>query len=574
MKPVFSVDQIRRAENVLLELQADPDELMISAASAVADVALAMVDNPTPAASQEDSILLLVGPGGNGGDALYAGAFLAEEGYHVDALLLGEGKVHQSALAYFSSLGGQVLEENPPHVSYRLVIDGLYGIGGRGGLAPEAARFVESFYFLGIPILAIDIPSGVNADTGELPPSTLVTLDGFDEDAPMARQCVPTHINANVTITFGGLRRAHAVSPACGEVLLSDISVAGGGGRTLSSELMTCQIEDNTPQMFASTAWLKQDSLFDRSKFGESAKQIQQVGQHFMVLDIEPGPDHDKYSGGIVGVVAGSETYPGAAMLAVKAAVRATSSMVRYVGSSLKFVLQMQPEVVATQSLDAAGRVQAWVHGPGHGIAAAEVAELKALLQCEEPLLIDADSLTLLERSAELREQLKNREASTVLTPHKGEFERIAEVLRGEGVNIPAAHADPIGAAQAMSKEFDCCVLLKGRYTVIAAEAFVHMINAGHSWLATPGSGDVLSGIIGAHLAHSFAEINRLPEYFPDLNLPRSAIYTQVAAAVTIHAVAAALAARTEFGMAPTSAGSIAEAIPAATAMVDVRRNH
>ncbi|BAU94996.1 hypothetical protein N24_0734 [Corynebacterium suranareeae] len=572
MKPVFSVDQIRRAENTLLGLQADPDELMISAASAVADVALAMLDGPAPATSEEESVLLLVGPGGNGGDALYAGAFLAEEGHHVDALLLGNGKVHQSALAYYESLGGHIIEDFPPHNLYRLVIDGLYGIGGRGGLSPELAVLVESFSSSGISILAIDTPSGVHADTGELPPGVIVTVEGFDDDAPMARQKVATHINADVTITFGGLRRAHAVSPACGEVLLADITIAGGGGKSLSAELAHVQTSDATPQMFASTAWNKPDSLYEQANLKVTAPHLQQIGQHFTVLNMEPGPDHDKYSGGIVGIVAGSDTYPGAAVLAVKAAVRATSSMVRYAGPAVNFVLQVLPEVVATRSVESTGRVQAWVHGPGRGLDAEQSAELGQLLNRPEPLLIDADGLTLLQLSAELRLALTKRTAPTVLTPHKGEFERIAKELRSEGVSIPNAQTDPIGAAQALAKEFDCCVLLKGKFTVVAAHDFVHVVNAGHSWLATPGSGDVLSGLIGAHLAQSYAELNRLPEFFPDVVLSDSAIYTQVAPAVTIHSVAAALSAQTEFGPAPTSAGLIAEAIPAATAKVDFKR--
>ncbi|ANE03288.1 bifunctional ADP-dependent NAD(P)H-hydrate dehydratase/NAD(P)H-hydrate epimerase [Corynebacterium crudilactis] len=572
MKSVFSVDQIRRAENTLFEFQTDSDELMISAASAVADVALAMLAGPAPSPSSEESILLLVGPGGNGGDALYAGAFLAEEGHHVDALLLGNGKVHQSALSYFESLGGRVIADFPLHYMYRLVIDGLYGIGGRGGLSVELACLVESFSSSGIPILAIDVPSGVHADTGEIPPGVMITVDGFDQDAPMARQKVPAHINAEVTITFGGLRRAHAVSPACGEVLLADINIAGGGGKSLSAELLHIQNIDETPQIFASAAWPKEQSLFERAKFAETAPHIQKIGQHFMILNMEPSPDHDKYSGGIVGIVAGSDIYPGAAVLAVKAAVRATSSMVRYVGPAVNFVLHAQPEVVATQSLQDTGRVQAWVYGPGRGLAAEQQAELAELLNQPEPLLIDADGLSLLERSAELRQALKQRSARTVLTPHKGEFERVADSLRIEGVEIPEAHKDPIGAAQALSTELDCCVLLKGRFTVVAAHDFVHVINSGHSWLATPGSGDVLAGLIGAHLAQSYAELNRLPEFFPDLVLSDSAIYTQVAPAVTIHSVAAALAARTEFGAAPTSAGFIADAIPAATAKVDLKR--
>lgn len=577
MKSVFSVDQIRRAENTLMALQSDSDELMISAASAVADVALALLKVPAPALAQDGKILLLVGSGGNGGDALYAGAFLAEEGKKVDALLLNKERVHHSALSYFESLGGTVLNSEPNHGDYRLLIDGILGIGGRGGIAPETARFVENFYSAGIPILAVDIPSGVHADTGAVPEPALVTLDGFEQGAPIARQKIPTHINADVTITFGGLRRAHAVSAACGEVLLADISVAGAGGRSLSHALLEIQSADSGPQYFASKAWNgvpnapaqnpKLAAMFEALAAENSG--IQRLGRQFIVLDVEPSPDHDKYSGGIVGIVAGSEQYPGAAVLATAAAVRATSSMVRYVGPVAAAVLAALPEVVATSSLGTAGRVQAWVFGPGHGIDEQAFKELQELLNNPEPLLIDADGLTLLSASAELRQLLRTRHGASVLTPHRGEFERIASALRAEGIEIPNPETDPIGAAHAMAENLKCCVLLKGRFTIIATCNYVYAVNAGHSWSATPGSGDVLSGLIGAHLAHSSAELNRIPEYIPELEISDTAVYAQVAPAVTIHAVAAALAARTEFGPAPTSASKIAAAIPAATAMVN-----
>ncbi|MFP7364931.1 bifunctional ADP-dependent NAD(P)H-hydrate dehydratase/NAD(P)H-hydrate epimerase [Corynebacterium callunae] len=571
MKPVFSVDQIRRAENKLMALQSDPDELMISAASAVADVAFAMLKGPLPPLVSDDKVLILVGTGGNGGDALYAGAFLAEEGFRVDALLLDNERYHQSALAYFESLGGIVLREEPQAMEYRLLIDGILGIGGRDGLSPDTARFVENFNSSGVPVLAVDIPSGVNADTGAVPEPVLVTVDGFEVGAPIARQKIPTHINADVTITFGGLRRAHAVTAACGEVLIADISVAGAGGYSLAQALTEVQYADGGPQCYASKAWNDPPELIDSlvEELAEASSTIQTIGPHFISLDIEPSPEHDKYSGGIVGIVAGSEQYPGAAVLATAAAVRATSSMVRYTGPASAQVIAALPEVVAAPTLEATGRVQAWVFGPGRGINEHTSQELQQLLHSEEPLLIDADGLTLLSGSAELRQALRTRQGATVLTPHRGEFDRIAQELRAEGVDIPDSEKDPIAAAFALSENLQCCVLLKGRFTVIATSDYAYLVNAGHSWSATPGSGDVLSGLIGAHLAHSIVELKRAAEYLPELEIPKTAMYVQVAPAVTIHAMAAALSAQTEFGSAPTSASRIAAAISPATALAN-----
>ncbi|EEW50246.1 putative YjeF domain protein [Corynebacterium efficiens YS-314] len=598
MKSVFTVDQIRRAENKLLAVQDHPDELMMSAATAVAAVARAMLTHPAGEDAgeiaggmagevagdfAEEDILLLVGSGGNGGDALYAGAFLASEGHHVDALLLGGDRVHERALEFFTAAGGTVVTGKPPHYDYCLVIDGILGIGGRGGIQVDTAQFMEHFYSAGIPVLAVDIPSGVDADTGALPEPTLVQLEGYETGAPIARQKIPTHINADVTITFGGLRRAHAVSAACGYVLMSDIRVNGtgqggqgtsqGAGLSLAEALQEVQFEDASPTLYTSRAWRAELENPDAAPV-PPVPGVFPIGSQFILLDMEPTPESDKYTGGVVGIVAGSAQYLGAAVLACSGAVRATSSMVRFVGDEAVRgqVLAALPEVVATPTIGESGRVQSWVYGPGRGTGEEQVRELATLFGHPEPVLVDADGITLIARSPELLETLRHRAGPTVLTPHKGEFERLADALREAGAQIPSAHTDPIGAALAAARELDCCVLLKGRATVVATSDYAYVVNAGHSWSATPGSGDVLSGLVGAHLARSYAELSRVPEFIPDMRIPGTAVYSMVAPAVSIHAVAAILSARTEFGHAPTSASRIAEHIPAATARANANR--
>ena len=247
---------------------------------------------------------------------------------------------------------------------------------------------------------------------------------------------------------------------------------------------------------------------------------------------MEPRFHDDKYSGGVVGIRAGSDTFPGAAILTAAGAVHASPSMVRYAGPQADEVVRALPEVVVTRKLEDVVRVQAWVFGPGTGTDSTARSELAYLLGREEPLLIDADGLTLISLDPELRELLRGRAAQTVLTPHDGEFVRLRNA---EGISP----ADRLAETRALAESLNCIVLRKGRSTIISNsrhESEGSVIDAGTSWAATPGSGDVLSGITGAHLAGAAARWGN------DAFL----LDTQP---VVIHAVASALAAQTEFGL-------------------------
>jgi hydroxyethylthiazole kinase-like uncharacterized protein yjeF len=203
-----------------------------------------------------------------------------------------------------------------------------------------------------------------------------------------------------------------------------------------------------------------------------------------------PGPHDDKYTQGVVGILAGSSAYPGAAILCSGAAIAATSGMVRYAGSADSEVVSHWPEVVAAPSAGEAGRVQAWAVGPGLGTDEAAFNDLTYALDTDLPVIVDADGLTMLARHPHL---VSAREAPTVLTPHAGEFERFG---------LGAVGDDRVGAARRLADALGATVLLKGNVTVIAGRAGQTYLNpAGGSWAATAGSGDVLSGIIGALLA-------------------------------------------------------------------------
>ena len=498
----YPVSTIRASEQVLLDAQSEPDQLMRRAAHAVAVAAESLL-----AGQEHPYVLLLVGAGGNGGDALYAGASLAAT-HDVRAVLLGrEGRVHERARDAFVAAGGDVLEELPEPDLADLIVDGVLGIGGSGGLTPELGDWLGEAQ---APVLAVDVPSGIDADTGI---------------------AAEHHVTADVTVTFGGLRLAHAVSPLCGEVLLADIGHEGG---MLSRELL----RTSRPTMVYRV-------LEPRRSWPAPLIPLISVTSE---ESLEPGVEDDKYSGGVVGVCAGSETYPGAALLTTLGAVRATSSMVRYVGPLGRDVVRAVPEVVISESVADTGRVQAWVVGPGRGTDDAAHAELAELLARPETLLIDADAVTLLARYPELRTALRTREGDALLTPHRGEFRRLAEAVGG----LPDVSSDPLGAVRALSGELNCAVLLKGRRTVIATSDNLCTIDAGSSWAATPGSGDVLSGLVGAWLARCGL--------------------MGIREAVSIHGLAAWLSARTPDGPAPTSASRIAEAIPQATARFTGRR--
>ncbi|MGH3449718.1 MAG: NAD(P)H-hydrate dehydratase, partial [Haloechinothrix sp.] len=245
-----------------------------------------------------------------------------------------------------------------------------------------------------------------------------------------------------------------------------------------------------------------------------------------------PGQDDDKYSQGITGIAAGSSTYPGAAVLATGAAVRATSGMVRYAGPSADVVRARWPEVIATGSLADAGRVQAWVVGPGIGTGAGAREALRTVLGGGVPVCADADAVNLLASDPELLDA-RDPDTPLVLTPHAREFERLAG----------AVHRDRVGAAVAAARRFNAIVLLKGHCTVVAAPDGRVIVNVPEgSWLATAGSGDVLSGIIGALLA------------------ARVEPWLAAGAGAYLHARAADLAACG----APTSASPILDAIPEA----------
>ena len=427
MRHYYTAEQIRAAEAPLLA--AGPDGALMRRAASGLAVAIAAELRARTGGVAGRRVCAVVGAGNNGGDALWAATFLRRRGAAAAAVLLDPDRAHPGALAAFRAAGGRIVETVAPATD--LVIDGVVGISGSGPLRPPAAAVFDAVEAAGIPVVAVDIPSGIDVHTGAI-------------TGPAVR--------AALTVTFGGLKPVHALAD-CGRVELVDI-----GLDLPRTDLLALQAAD------VAALWPA------------------------------PGPRDDKYTQGVVGVLAGSAAYPGAAILCSGAAVAATSGMVRYAGSAAAEVVAHWPEVVAAPTAQQAGRVQAWAVGPGLGTDDAALASLRFALGSEVPVIVDADGLTLLAAHPDL---LAGRAAATVLTPHAGEYERFGLGPVGD---------DRVGAARRLAGQLRATVLLKGNVTVIADPSGRTYLNpAGASWAATAGSGDGLSGMIGALLAAGLA---------------------------------------------------------------------
>ncbi len=492
MRGYHGVDAVREAEAPLLA-SLPPHVLMRRAAHGLAVLAAGELRRSRGGVAGR-RVLALVGSGDNGGDALFAAAELRGRGAAVAAVLLSPERAHTAGLAALRAAGGAVLTadetlgsrgggvgallENPD-----LVLDGIVGISGRGALRPQAAALVGRLEAAPRrPVfVAADLPSGVDPATG-------------GTSGPAVR--------ADVTAAFGARKPVHVLgAPHCGRVVEVPIGLRLG-----APALRQCEDAD--------------------------------AGRLWPV----PGPADDKYTGGVTGVAAGSHTYPGAAVLCTGAAVAATAAMVRYAGTGRDAVLAAWPEVIATETVIEAGRVQAWAVGPGAGLDDEATGLLRTVLDTDVPVVVDADALTLLARHPQW---VRGRPAPTVLTPHAGEFARLA------GAEVPA---DRLGAVRSLAAELGATVLLKGNVTLISSphgEAYAE--HSGHAWAATAGSGDVLTGIIGALLA---AGID------PPL---------ACAAAARVHSIAAGLAAGAgRAGETVNGAGSGAP-VSASTVLAHVR---
>jgi hydroxyethylthiazole kinase-like uncharacterized protein yjeF len=444
MRQAYGVAQVRAAEQALMATVPD-GALMQRAAAGLAVRAAGLLADRGVYSSR---VLLLVGAGNNGGDTLFAGARLARRGAQVSALLLAGEHTHAAGLADFRAAGGRLVDAVSGPVD--LVLDGIVGIGGRPRLRPDALAAVRAVAETGAPVLAVDVPSGVDVDTGAAP----------DES-----------VWADVTVTFGTYKPClvvGAAAPRAGLVELVDIGLA--------PYLPTAPVSDGP------SGWSMSPAL--------PALSVPDVDDIAAVWPV-PGPSSDKYTRGVVGIATGSEAYSGAAVLSVGGALAGPAGFVRYAGHAADFVRRAWPSAVIADRVGDAGRVQAWVVGSGLGTDVRAKGELRAALAADVPVCVDADGLTLL--AEDPVGWLADRTAPTVLTPHDREFARLAGAEPGD---------DRPAAARALAARLDVTVLLKGDRTVVATPDGRCLVNStGTAALATAGSGDVLSGLLGSLLA-------------------------------------------------------------------------
>ncbi|MFI0792413.1 NAD(P)H-hydrate dehydratase [Micromonospora rubida] len=447
MKPVWRVADVRAAEAGLMATLPTGTLMQRAAAGLARRCALLLADRGGVYGSR---VLVLVGTGDNGGDALYAGQRLARRGAVVSALLLTPGRAHAEGLAALRAAGGRLVDRPPAQVD--LVLDGIVGIGGTGGLREAADRLAAELPGLrgrdGVraAVVAVDVPSGVAVDTGHVPP---------------AASGRPNAVRADVTVAFGALKPALVVGPAvalAGQVELVDI----GLGPWLCG----------TPALRV-TEWSDVEQWWP-----------------------ELGPTSEKYTRGVVGLATGSAAYPGAAVLSVGGALAGPTGLVRYAGSARDDVLRQHPSVIASGRVADAGRVQAWVCGSGLGTGEEAAAELRAVLAAPVPVVLDADALTLLVDGS-MADRLRKRDAPIVVTPHDREFARLCGEEPG---------ADRAAAALRLAAWMNAVVLLKGDRTIVATPDGRAYVNpTGTPALATGGTGDVLAGLLGSLLAAGLA---------------------------------------------------------------------
>jgi hydroxyethylthiazole kinase-like uncharacterized protein yjeF len=499
--------------------------LMQRAAAGLASVC-ATVLRASPGRVYGSRVVVLAGTGDNGGDALYAAALLARRGAAVTAIQAGS-RIHAGGAGALLAAGGRIIPVAPPrapddtrpdlggrydagHDARRvigradLIVDGMLGIGGKGGLRDPYATLAQLAANSGGTTVAVDLPSGIDADTGAV-------------DGPAVR--------ADVTVTFGAAKPGLLIDPGARHAGVVELVDIGLGPHLLEPPDVSAPQRDD-----------------------------------IRALVPRPGAESDKYRRGVLGLLAGSDRFTGAALLATGGAVRGGSGMVRLVTAptAAAAVRREWPEVVITelagdspfrseermefspkagrlQFPEDVGRVQAWVAGPGMGTTDEAAARLAAVLGTSLPVLVDADGLSILARHP----GLLPRPAPTLLTPHAGELGRLL------GADPADVEARRLEHARRAAAEFGVCVLLKGSTTVIAPPGNLDPVlvnTTGTPWLATAGTGDVLSGLAGALLAQGL-----LP--------PQAAII-----AAYLHGLAARLAAADLAGAGAVPAGPDADA--------------
>jgi hydroxyethylthiazole kinase-like uncharacterized protein yjeF len=444
---IYSTAEIREIEQLAATLPGPPT-LMEKAGLATAEVARDKL-----LTHDRVNVLVLAGPGNNGGDAFVAARHLRAWWFSVTLVFAGEraglSADAQRALDAWLAAGGEILTEIPEDKKWDAVVDGLFGIGldrrGRRDLTGRYADFVNVVNGMHLPVLAIDMPSGLGSDTGNV-------------------QGVA--IKAAMTVTFIGLKPGLFTGSGpdyCGRIFLRDLDL-------------------DVASLKHANSW-----IMDRT------------GAQKLLVPRRPANSH-KGMFGSVGIVGGAAGMIGAALLAGSAALKLGAGRV-YLGLIAGDALGVdtaQPELMLRpiEALFKLGNLNCLVVGPGLGSEPNARFWLGCALESKLTLVLDADALNLIATYARVSGVLRERTAPSILTPHPAEAARLL------GVNISTVQNDRMGAAAELAARFKCCVVLKGAGSICAMPDSRRFINtSGNSGLSSAGTGDILSGITGALLA-------------------------------------------------------------------------
>lgn len=436
-QPIYPVSGIRTIE-ALATAHAQPT-LMERAGRASAEEAVRLIQD------RAGQILIACGPGNNGGDGFVMARRLLQAGRPVTVAFADDPATlppdAAAAFAAWRNAGGETVSDFPaaPASGWALVVDALFGIGLKRPVEGRYAKWIETLNAQAATRLAIDVPSGLDADTGRI---------------------LGTVFRANATLTFLALKP--------GLLTLDGPDVAG---------VIHVHRLDIDP-----TAWLAPMGL-----------QIQpELVRRFMRPRLQ---NTHKGCYGDVGIVGGARGMTGAALLAGRAAMKlgAGRVMVGLADETAPAVDFVQPELMLQSPDDVIENAGVLALGPGLGRSTEAFRLLQRAIDADKPIVLDADALNLIASSDDLRTAVAARQAPTLMTPHPGEAARL---LRTDTASI---QADRVANALNLAANFKALVVLKGSGSVLTNPEGRWLINStGHPGMATAGMGDVLTGLIAS----------------------------------------------------------------------------
>ncbi|MGZ3181110.1 MAG: NAD(P)H-hydrate dehydratase [Telluria sp.] len=439
MHPLYTVAQVREIERQAIAATGE-GVLMERAGLAAAEAARALLSAPS-----QPHVLVLAGPGNNGGDALEAAAHLCAWGVRTTVVHVRGGACSPEATRALERAhgAGATFAADPPATAFDLVIDGLFGIGLARPLAGQARALVLAVNAMPCPVLALDVPSGLDADTG-----AVVGPDGVA-------------VRATHTITF----------------IADKVGLHTNDGSTHAGKVQVESLDAALP--------------------GEPAAQLNDPGLFASCLQPRNG-NSNKGSFGNVAVVGGARGMLGAPLLGARAALHVGAGRVyaAFIDEPLPCDTA-QPEVMCRAAGGFDFQTAALVLGPGMGNSPEATRDLLRALESRQTIVLDADALNLVAASADLRERLHTR-GNAIITPHPLEAARLL------GMTSAIVQADRLAAAHELAERFNVTAILKGAGTIIAAGGRAVVNGTGNPGLATAGTGDVLAGMCGGLLAQGW----------------------------------------------------------------------